>query len=345
LRRGIAVAAVMVALLSGSPSWAYQAELAPPAITEAERAEQEKEAGKKPFPLGGNVSLTQSLGAGTFVEDEYVRRSAYDVSLSLNPYWRITSMMRLSAGLSISKAIVENYDSSATYKRRTLLSDVSLALNHFRLWEIPKTGIRLSGSISFSFPTSPQSRYRRLYFSSRANVGLSKAIGPVYLSYSLGFFKNFNQYTTPAVSTSDVGDHVILAHFEGNEQLTTDLVATGGANTSFGLLNMFLVSWNITDRLSLALMYNINNSWTYTSYPKDELSSPYAEAGRGQRDSHGGVIDISYQIKDYLSVSLGSETFVAPKSADNKSFVFPFLNLSNNSRNNTYFYLSVTGTY
>ncbi len=345
MRRAVVITATLLYVVAASPVFAFERNTAPPALTEEERAREEAKQGKVPFPIGGIVTLTNSLGGGTFVADEYVRRAAFDVSLGLNPYWRITPLLRLSAGLTVSKSMVENYDSGVTYKRRTTLSDVSLALTHYRLYTIPVLGIGINGALSFSFPTSPQSRYRRLYLSSRARVGLSKVLGPVYLSYGFSFYKNFNQYTTPALNSSDVGDHVILSHFEGNEQLTTDLVAAGGNNTSFGVTNSLIASWNITDFLALALMYQLNSGWTYNSFDKDVLSSPYATSGRGQRDSQMGVVDLTYTVLPELSVSLGTQTMVAPKTDDNEAFVFPFMNFSNNYRNNTYVYLSVTGIF
>jgi len=303
------------------------------------------------FPLGGSVSLTQSLGAGTFTADEYLRRPAYDVSLQLSPYWRITPLLTLSAGIGVSTSVVENYDSAITYENRLVLSDTSLGIRHRNLVTIPVVDINVSGGLSFSFPTSPQSHYRQLYFSSRANVGLSKSFGAFNISYSLGLFKNFNRYTTPAVNTDEVGDHIILAHFKGNEQLTTDLIATGGSNTSFGVTNGIALSYTFEDlfvkgqALGLSLSYDINHSWTYESFPKDDLSSDYAVEGRGHRDAHGGTVDVSYQFMPELGLSLGVQTFVAPKTDDNKAFVFPFMNFSNNYRNNTYFYATVTGSF
>lgn len=347
MRRVILGVTSCMLLWAALPAQAFERdnETAPPAITEEERIVEEAKAGKTPFPVGASVSLTQSLGGGTFAEDPYVRRASYDVSLGLSPYWRITPLMQLSASLSISQSLVENYDSAVTSKNRTLLSDTSLALNHMRLFTIPVVGVNVRGGVSLAFPTSIQSQYRSQYFSSRASMSLSKIIGPVYLAYGFSFSKNFNRYTSPVVDKSEVGDHVVLAHFDGNEQLTTDLVATGGNNTNFGLGNQFLVSWNITDQISLAAMYGFNHAWTYNTYEDDDLAGEFADAGRGMRDSQMGLLDISYMVNKYLSVSLGTQTMVAPKSANNKDFIFPFLNFSNNHRNNSSVYLSVSGRY
>jgi hypothetical protein len=347
LRRVILCVTSWMVLWAALPAWAFERDsnTAPPAITEEERILQEAQAEKKPFPLGASVSLSQSLGGGTFTEDPYVRRASYDVSLSLSPYWRITPLLRLSAGLSVSQSLVENYDSSVVSKNRILLSDTSLALNHMRLFVIPGVGISVRGGISITLPTSLQSQYRSLYFSSKAGLSMSKSIGPVYFAYGLSFFKNFNRYTSPVLDKSKVGEHVVLAHYGGNEQLTTDLVAVGGNNTNFGIGNQFVVSWNISDELSLAAMYGINHAWTYNTYEDDELTGLYADAGRGMRDSQMGVVDISYMVNPHLYLSLGSQTMVAPKTADNKGVIFPFLNFSNNYRNNSSVYLSVGGQF
>jgi len=317
----------------------------PLGITEEERLLQEAKAKEKPFPLGVSGSLSQTIGGGTFTKDPYVRRSSVDLSMTVSPYWRITPLMRLSAAVSVSSAIVENYDSGSTRPHQWYLSDTSLSLSHARIYKIPVLGIGIRGGVSLGFPSSLQSQYRSLVMSTKANLGLSRAVGPVYISYGFSFYKNLNRYTSPVLDKSRVGDQVILAHFLGNEQLTTDLVSVGGMNTSFGLSNAFLVSWNIIDQLSLAVYYSLTQGWTYGDFAKDELSSEYADAGMGRRDSQTGVIDLSYTFNKYLSASLGIQTTTAPKTADNKAVIFPFANFSSNQRNNTGIYLSVGARY
>jgi len=317
---------------------------APPAVTEQER--RLEEAKQEKFPIGAGVSLTQEIGGGTFIDDPYVRRASYDVSLSLSPYWRITPMVRLSAGMSISQSVVENYESSVTYKNRLLLSDLSLGVSHAQFFKIPLLDIGVNGGIGIGLPTSLQSQYRTLLLSSNARLGLSRAIGPVYIAYGISFFKNFNRYTTPVIDKSKAGEHVVLSHYQGNEQLSTDLIAVGGANTSFGLVNSIMASWNITDALSFGIMYSLNHSWTYTSYPKDELSSEFADEGRGYRDGQSGILDLSYQFNEYVSASIGTATMVSPKTANNKSYVFPFANFWDDyRRNNTSIYVSLGGNF
>ena len=317
----------------------------PLGISEEERLLQEAKAKVKPFPIGVSGGLSQTIGGGSFTKDPYVRRPSVTLGMSVSPYWRITPLMRLSAGVGVSTTLVENYNSRNTRPHQWYVSDTSLSFSHAQIYKIPVVGIGIRGGVSLGFPSSLQSQYRTLLMSSRANLGFSRAVGPVYFSYGFSFFKNFNRYTSPVLDKDKVGDQVILAHYLGNEQLTTDLVSVGGNNTSFGLSNSFLVSWNITSGLSLAVYYALTQGWTYGSYPDDELTSEFADAGIGRRDSQTGVIDVSYSFNKYVSASLGVQTSTAPKTADNKAIIFPFANFSNNWRNNTGIYLSVGARY
>jgi len=345
LKRTLCFLAALVIGFAAMPAYALDNDSAPPAITEEERALLEAKAGKKPFPLGAMVELTQAVGGGTFVSDPNVRRAAYDVSLSLWPYWRIAPMWRLTGKFDIAQSVVENYDSTATYRNRTVLADIVLDLTRMRFYTIPGAGISMSGSLILGFPTGPVSQFRNQILSTMAKLSFSKIVGPVYLGYWVMGFKNFNEYESPTVSQDEEGEHVVLSHFQGNEQLTTDLVSVGGANVSFGIVNTFIVSWNVTDEVALAVMYQINNSFAYDVAPDDEYTSDFAEPGRGQRDSMRGIIDLTYQFTPALSVSLGTDTLVAPKTANNDSFIFPFANFSNDHRNSSAGYLALTGRY
>ncbi len=334
----------VVALLLACPGRLFaQSNAYPLALTEEERILQEAESYQAPF--GVSVGLGQTLGAATFNDNAGVRRPSLDMSISVSPYWRLTKLMRLTAGIGTSVALVESYDTNTTKQHQWYLSDLSLGLSHAQLAKIPGADIGVSGQVSLGFPTSLQSQYRELIMAMRAGLGFSRAFGPVYVSYGIGVFKNLNRYTSPTLSREEVGDHVILSHYQGNENLTSDLVALGGNNTSFGISNSLLVSYYIIDPLSFTVAYTLSNSWTYRSYSNDEYASEYADGGRGQRDSHSGVVDITYQFNDVYSLGLGVQTVAAPRTADNKGWTFPFLNFSNDYRSNTGIYLGFNAAF
>lgn len=333
---------VVLAVLSPVKVFA-QVSAYPLGLTEEERILQEAKEQRPPF--GVSLGASQTMGASTLNSDQHTRRQSLDMSLSISPYWRLTPLVRLTAGLGTSTALVENYDTGTTKRHQWYLSDLSLGLSHAKLWTIPFIDASVSGGVGLGFPTSLQSQFREVILTSRAGVNVSRSLGPVYLSWGFGFSKNFNRYTSPTGSVEDAGEHVFLSHYKGNEQLTNDLVALGGNNTSFGINNSFLVSWYIFDPLSLSVVYSFAQSWTYRSYEKDELAGKYADEGRGYRDSQSGVVDLSYQFNDVYSVSLGVQTMTSPKTADNKAWIFPFMNFSNNYRANTGIYLAVGAVF
>lgn len=345
MRQVICFSMAIVVMSAALPTFAFDSDMAPPAITEEERAMKEAKSGKKIFPLGATVSFGQSVGGGTFVADPNVRRPYYDMSLVLAPFFRITPLMRVLLKVGITQSVVENYDSVVTRKYRTLLSDTAIAFKHMRLYQIPKLKINIGATASATLPTSLQSQYRDLIVSGAGALSFTRVVGPVYMGYSVTMFKNFNRYHVATMNINKVGEHVVLSHFNGNSQLTSDLVTAGTANVSFGVVNTGVVSWNITGKLSLAAQFEINNSWTYDSFEKDDLSSEHAVSGRGQRDVMRGILDVSYQFTTMFSASIGTDTLIAPKTADNDAFIFPFANFSKNYRNNSSVYLAFTGVF
>jgi len=327
------------------PAFGFDRDSAPPATTEEERILEAKEKGEEKFPVGLNVSFSQGIGGATFVEDKYTRRSAYDISLDVMPYWRFTDFFRFVVRTIATQSVVENADSVVTYQNRLQLSDTVVGFQHLRILEIPLVEVGVRGELTAALPTSPVSQFRGLIASPKTRWAFSRSLGPVFLQYGASFYKNLNRYETSYIDESVMGEHVALAHFNGNEQLTGDHFAAGPGNLSFGFINDFLVSWNMTDELALALYYEINNGWTYQSFPKDDLSSEFAVGGRAQRDATRGIVDVTYQFTPQLSVSVGTDTVVLPKTADNKAFVFPFANLSNNYRNSTQIYFGINGAF
>lgn len=345
MRRTFQVLVSLLILLPAALVLAEDADSTPPPAADIQTELEDAQKGKKKFPIGGIVALTQSIGGGTFTTDENVRRSAYDISLDMIPEWRITPMLKLAGRLIVTQAVVENFDSVVTYKNRTLLSDLQINLAHMQLYKIPKLDIGIDGKLGMILPTSPMSQYRGLYLGANARLGLYRSFGPVFLRYRFSFLKNFHRFTTAAIDTEEVGDYVVLSHFKGNEELTGSYIGTGVNNVSYGITNSLECYWSITDKLIFALVYAISNNWTYNSYEKDELASDNAEDGRGQRDLSQGVLELGYQFNKYLYVGLGTQTITAPKSDDNNSWVWPFMNFSNNHRQKSVVYLTIAGQF
>jgi hypothetical protein len=340
LKRTIGWLTVWLMLLASWPAAAADSETTAPPSADEQGVSKEKEAAKKKkIPLGLDATLANEVGGGTFTSNEHVRRSSYSISLDMIGHVKLVDQLKLKVRFIASQPVVENYETVTTYKNRTVMADLPVYFTY--LYTVPKLKLEIIPELALVFPTSPESQFKGRYVTLRPKLGLGRDFKAVRIDYALYFYKNFDRYTQAAVDTSRVGENVILARYNGNEHLTTDIIATDGfGNVSFGFVNAFTFLFNIHKKLGLTVYYEINNGWTYESYNKDENSSEYADSGRGQRDVQRGIVELAIAVTDKFSILVGTDTITAPKSSDNESFVWPFANFSRYHRQNSVVYLA-----
>lgn len=297
-------------------------------------------AGKRKFPFGGIAILEQSLGVGTFVANEYARTPYYAYLVSLRPRYYITDQLSAELRFDFSQELTVSSGTSTTYKRQVMPADLLLTVRYQDVYKIPKVGIGISPFVRIGAPTSYESRYRNLYVSTAAGFDLTKLLGPVFLDYTLRATKNFNGTTTATVTGP-----VAVVRRQGAEDLGNGEVATGDNNVEWSVFNSLMATFILSDQWSISLQLAIANSWTYDGPGKDALASDYAKGGRGQRDKTYGVLDVTYQPFEHFGFSAGISSTQPAKTADNKSFRFPFFDFSSEGNNYTTFYLDVFATY
>jgi hypothetical protein len=301
------------------------------------------EGGKRKSPFGVNVTLEQVLGIGTFVSDTYARNPYYGWSLALRPRYYFNAKLFAELTFILQGELTKSYQSSTTFKRQVMPSDLVLNLKYNNVATIPGIKVNFSPYIRLGAPTSYESRYRNLYLSTAAGFNLNRMFGShVFLDYMFRFNKNWNKTAQPTVA----GASIALARMKGNEDMGGGEVINGDDNNiSFSVYNALTGSFIINDEWSLTLQLAIQNSWTYLSIPKDALSSDNAKAGRGQRDRTYGTIDLSYQPWQHFGFSLGLTSAQPAKTANNKSFRFPFFDFSSEGNNFTQVYFDVYANY
>jgi hypothetical protein len=311
--------------------------------------------GQIAVPGGFSVALgTQmSFGQSTFQSGgNYTRDPMVDWSLSLSPSFMFSDGTRLAANASLSQELTQ---SGGDDEPQTLIfSDVGLSASR-PLYRFDG-GPNLFGSLAMQLPTSEGSRVETLVTSLGARVSAAQPVGPVFLSLGTGFRKNFHRYTHP---TRDPGTGRALTTRDGLvvEEVVTGLARNGGSelagatyfdgesnNTSMVLSNSISAFYPATEKLGFGISYNLSHSWTYESYPLDELSGVGARAGRGRRDSHGGSLFANYQALEQLAFGAGMATGGPTRTADDKRIRFPFFNFEGEESNMTSFFLSVTYT-
>jgi hypothetical protein len=306
-----------------------------------------------PGGLSIAVGTQMSFGQSTFQTGAgYARDPMVDWSLSLAPGYFFSDGTRISANASLSQELTLSGGDDDPHTM--ILSDVGLGVSR-PLYSF-KGGPALFGSLSMQIPTSESSRVESLVTSLGARVSASQPVGPVFLSLGTGFRKNFHRYTHP-VRDPRTGDELVTRDGLVVEDVVTGISRFGGSelagatyfdgesnNTSMVFSNSLSAFYPATEKLGLGLSYNLSHSWTYESYPLDEMSGVGASAGRGRRDSHGGTVFANYQALHQLAFGLGMATGGPTRTADDKRIRFPFFNFEGEESNMTTFFISATYT-
>jgi hypothetical protein len=311
--------------------------------------------GQIAVPGGFSVALgTQmSFGQSTFqLGGGYARDPMVDWSLSLSPSYMFSDGTRVSASASLSQELTQSGGDDDP--QTIIFSDIGLSAGR-SLYQF-KGGPQIFGSLSMQLPTSESSRIETLRTSVGARLSASQPVGKVFLSFGTGFRKNFHEYTHPT-RNPNTGNPYTTRDGLVIEEVVTGIARTGGSelagatyfegesnNTSMVWSNSISAFWPATETLGFGISYNLSHSWTYESYPLDELSGVGARAGRGRRDSHGGSIFANWQVLDQLAFSAGMASGGPTRTADDKRIRFPFFNFEGPESNMTTFFIGVTYT-
>lgn len=343
---------------------------APAAVTEAASASVKKTKPRK-WPIGGQVSMGVSAGAGTFVSGEQNRPSVTS-SMSLFFGAGLGGGLRLNVLQSINKTLVDfAEDPFAARKRNTTLGDTMLILAYRpmvaggrkkeltaaekaaialnpslaagdsgRPLKLPG-GIGVQGILRLHLPTSKIAQHQTRQATVGAALTFNKGgIGPFSFIYQVRFDKNFHKYSNAVVNYDELNT-TPLARPGGEEQVGSSLVATRFNNPSYAFRNLFIASINTGTKLSFQIVYLLINQFRYYDAPLDEYSSPHAKGGRGRLDLAWGQIAALYSLGGGYMISANTATFTTPWSADNQSLRLPFLEFRNASDNITSFGLSL----
>jgi hypothetical protein len=308
-------------------------------------------AGQKPSDFGGAVTVETSVGIGTFAPSPHDNALVSTTVLG-SVFYRLSDQMRLTLAGSVTWYNVNDF-STPLPDNEALLSDLALGISHSSIYRHAASGFNLSGAFRVLLPTSPASQYQNRWFTLTPGVTASLPVGPFNLSWSFGFGKFFAASSVPTVDCSDFPDPEQCLQGRGaNPALGFETERRGGEVWVPGLgMNSFFFSNNLSlstspvDRLTIALNFGIFNYFGLRSLPVDELSSPYAQAGRAHRDRLISSLALSYQLLDSfaLSTNLVSDTS-QPFGArgDAAPVIFDFTRAPDNI---TTLSLALTGTF
>jgi len=311
-------------------------DVAPSKSSEAMVAETvDTDAAKSAF--SALVVLDNSVGVGTFVEGSS-QRPSYTVSLDMRPQWKLSDTDSVRLRLVVYSGVVQNVDSSTTTKNQVLLNDIEARFNRATKSNLGDIKLTLNPYAAVTAPTSLASRYATKVASVRGGYAVTGSMGGFSLTLDSVATKNFHRYTSPAVQNDD---NVAVMRLNGAEDLGDSLTAIGRNNIEWSWSNRATTSITLSDTLTLGVTYVFLKSWTYVSYPDDELKQEQADAGRGVRDLVQGVADLYWQSPvDNFALDVGVTSAQAPLTADNDGVRFPFFDYKSTADNYTSVYLS-----
>jgi hypothetical protein len=303
-----------------------------------------------------------SVGTGGFMENETLAETSNYVAQGwdLRPGYKFEAFghkLKVSGRLLLDTEYTTPNNSTG---RAWTPSDASVSLADAEIYKEAITDIKLSGSVGWLIPLSYESlNVTKRWGGLSMGLTLDRSIGPVDISYSLGFRKFFNS-SYVAVRSADPAS--ASSKNPIRSQGETDVQTEEGAtNTSFDLRNTIEVAYNVTEQLSVAYSLMFWNSWKYNVYPEaDQYTNQNADVGRERgKDQLWPTLEVGYDATSLLKTVVDVPVEIAlaagitalhPAQYDgNRKIMWPtfYHSMANNQAANNYgtVYFQIDGTY
>ncbi len=348
-----ALGAAFAAICLMVPTVVSAQETAEPELDEVvDEEETEEEEERRPWSVSG--SMRMAVGQGTFVslaedsehaDDVQSGVGAYDrvrMSFAISPSYswndfRFSGDIAYSQNLTAGGGIIEPYEGR--------FQDIGLSASHAG-YSHDGTGISISPSFSASLPASARSRAMTTIVATNLGASISRNFfESLSLSYRLGISRNFHEFTSPVLDVNELGEDNALYRVDGAEAVEPGRMAVAGINTQWGMSHGVSASMSLSQSVRASANYGFQTGWTYKVTEEDELASERQCVGRCSGQSMSGGLSVSYSVSPSLSFSGGLSTMQAPKTADQKSYNFPFWNFSGAASNASSITFGLNGSY
>lgn len=319
----------------------------------AEKDDEEEDS--KDWSVTGSVRM--NVGQGTFarvsndsqwageVDDGRGFQSRVSMNFSVTPSYKWKDFT-LSSTLSFQQWLTQGGGFNAPYEGR--FGDIGLnASGSWKGWTIEQLGdLRIAPRASLNIPVIRSAMTRTTTYRGSVGGGLNISknfFKKLTLSYGLSGSLSHYDSTSPIVDISRIGEENALYRAEGAEAVAPGYIAIGGVNSPWSLNNSLSANFRIGD-VSATVTYAYSRRWSYNVTQDDEYSTDIQCAGVCSGDSMRGGISLGYRVNDWLNLSGGLSSGGSPKTADQRSFNFPFWNF-NSAVGPSSLNIGVSGTY
>lgn len=274
------------------------------------------------LPFGVTASMGTRAALGQLFRDPNTITNSASLNFGLGFTYPVLPRLVANLNFGYSK-FVTPHGLDTIYEGR--FTDPLIGVTAPGVYTIPGADIRIGVGGSVLLPVTEISRTQRLYTTLSTNVGLSRAFGPVNLSYSFSVSKNFNRFTNTVLDARELD---IFARIGGPEQITQALVAEGGILSEWTISNALSLGWRTPlAGLSTNVVFSLVDSFSYREdqlMQADEFTSEFARVGRGRSQFMSGAVSVSYAFLQRYAVTTAMSTAQLPKTFDNRRVRFPF---------------------
>ena len=343
---------VLVLLLASLPAWA---------VTEEGAMEGSDEEGGG-LGLSAMVTLDSAVGIGSFYRSD---TALFAPALTFRASWLLpgTENVRLNGRFDLELLGLSDLDAYTDRdpNEQVRAADVMLTLSHGKLFEDDAlTGLVADGSLRFYLPTSNASSVATMLVGIGPRLGLTRKFGFVTLYGGSRYIYRFLRYDNTVFEYADddsgavqgcasnAGPAVGKLGAERGDQLFPNNAPNGACggpqNYDQRFIHDMSVEFRFTKRLALTATLFIINSWGIER-PIDEYTSEVSRrtGNETQRDLTWGIVDLTYDVSDHLSLSFGTSSLQNAKSFDGERLRFPWWDLEGPQANSTSLYVDITG--
>jgi hypothetical protein len=252
--------------------------------------------------------------------------------VGITPEWHFNDQFYLGARFFLSQEFTDS--DTTTYKHEFEASDLWLDAA-WAGWKEPKTGIKMSGTLRFAFPTSKASQAVGRVMNIGPGLNLSRAfpvMNGLILGYGARFTYRFNRFQT----AHNQGPSIAQCGVAGFDPDCPTINSSGGRASMFDVFHgpslVLIPHERVTIYLGFYMQYAYLPKLAPTTsdqfgQPVPDLSLHTDTTGPQWRNFWGANISVSYQAWDTVGFTLGAFSFDSQLDTQGR-YRFPVFNRS-----------------
>jgi hypothetical protein len=291
---------------------------------------------------GSLVSLSTSIGSGTFVLDDYSNDPYVSQEIFLRPRFWLTKNQNVQLLWLMECEYTAPNDPAG---RHCNWSDLRLSYHHVDIWRDPWLQGRLMGSAQIWLPASLSSQNNHTVMNLRGSLLYLALLADKRLQLIYGF--SLQKYLPTRKARGFRGEQFDETGtplcFARSSAGTDGACGSGGPmNDNWLVVNSLGLQWFFSDKIWLSVSLAI---WNYVRFSVDELGSDPEFPRTGRGDFTSGGIELGYQWRKHLVFGAGLTSRQPALTADGDWPRFPFWDFSSPANNYSRVYLTATWVY